>query len=121
MEIFQQCLGYCQDEQGDLEQFVSFYGEQSRRKLRLGFLFLFMDNKTEAEKYFREMCEEPFRCDGCGKACCYEKCIGEAMILWMNGKEKQALALYEKAVQAMPDDMEHRFEYEQMKKWEESL
>ena len=43
------------------------------------------------------------------------------MVLWIKGQRKQALRLYEKAVKAMPDDMEHRFEYAQMKKWEESL
>lgn len=121
MEMFCRCLEYCQGEQGDLRQFSSFYGEQSRRKLRLGFLFWFMDDQTEAERFFQEMCKEPFRCDGCGKPCCYEKLIGEAMVLWIKGQRKQALRLYEKAVKAMPDDMEHRFEYAQMKKWEESL
>ena len=75
---------------------------------------------AEAERCFREMHTEKYRCDGCARACCYEKMLGEAMILFARGDVSRAIQKYKEAAEKVPDDMEHRFEYEQMKKWEES-
>ena len=63
---------------------------------------------------------EQYRCDGCMKSYCYEKMLGEALILLAKGEVLRATQKYKEAAKKVPDDMEHRFEYKQMKKWEES-
>lgn len=119
--FFQRFLDVCRGTDGKLRQYENFYGERGRRRFRIGCTLWFMGRLKEAEECFRSMDTERCRCDGCSKPFCYEKIIGEAMMLWVSGEKEKALRLYEKSVEFVPDDMEHRFEYRQMKKMEEPL
>ena len=117
---FEQYLEVCRGRDGRSRKYEEFFGERGRRKFRIGCAWLFLGEVAEAERCFREMHTEKYRCDGCARACCYEKMLGEAMILFARGDVSRAIQKYKEAAEKVPDDMEHRFEYEQMKKWEES-
>ncbi|MCD8019042.1 MAG: tetratricopeptide repeat protein [Clostridiales bacterium] len=115
-ELFRQYLILCRGEDGTLRRYEEFYGERGRRKFRIGFVLFFLNDLEQARRCLREMPTEHWRCDGCARTFCYEKTIGEALILWMEGEKEQALRLYGNILEAVPDDMEQRFTYEQMKK-----
>lgn len=117
---FRKYLEACRGKDGRSRKYEEFYGERGRRKFRIGCVFLFLGDRSEAAQCFREMHTEKYRCDGCLKSCCYEKMLGEALLLLSEGKVSSAIKKYKEAAEKVPDDMEHRFEYKQMKKWEES-
>lgn len=117
---FRKYLEICRGKDGRSRKYEEFYGERGRRKFRIGCVLLLLGNYLEAEQCFREMNTEQYRCDGCMKSYCYEKMLGEALILLAKGEVLRATQKYKEAAKKVPDDMEHRFEYKQMKKWEES-
>ncbi len=117
---FRKYLEVCRGKDGRSRKYEEFYGERGRRKFRIGCVLLLLGDDGEAERCFREMRTEKYRCDGCSRACCYEKMLGDALMLLAKGERSQAVQKYKEAAEQVPDDMEHRFEYKQMKKWEES-
>ena len=100
----------CRGEDGCQRRYEEFYGERGRRKFRIGCVCLFLGEVTEAEHCFREMRTEKCRCDGCTRTCCYEKLLGEAMLLFAKGETARSVEAYRRAAKKVPDDMEHRFE-----------
>lgn len=115
-----QYLYFCRGKDGTSRQYEEFYGERGRRKFRLGCAFIFLEDFVQAQQCFHEMCTEKYRCDGCAKPFCHDRMAGEALLLWAQGKKREAVALYQSVIEQVSDDMEHCFEYKQMKKWEES-
>lgn len=109
-KYFLRYMKSCRGEDGCQRRYEEFYGERGRRKFRIGCVCLFLGEVTEAEHCFREMRTEKCRCDGCTRTCCYEKLLGEAMLLFAKGETARAVEAYRRAAKKVPDDMEHRFE-----------
>ena len=118
---FESYLNACRDETGSLKRYEEFFGEKFRRKFRIGCAFWFLGEKEKAEEYFMAVQEGKYRCDGCDKQTCYEGMAALAMQFLEKGRWQMALELYERVKNLVPNDMEHRFEYKQMKKLEEQL
>ena len=120
-KYFRKYLRACRGEDGRSGSYEETPGERGRRKFRIGCVYLFLGDDEEAERCFDAMDTEENRCDGCSRPGCYERLIADAMLLWVKGEHGQSLEKYRQAAGEVPDDLEHRFEYRQMKKWEESL
>lgn len=120
-KYFKMYLRACRGGDGQSRSYEEMPGERGRRKFRIGCVQLFLGNYEEAERCFNAMDTEEKRCDGCSRPGCYERSIADAMLLWVKGERETALEKYRHAAGEVPDDLEHRFEYRQMKKWEESL
>ncbi|MBQ9155190.1 MAG: tetratricopeptide repeat protein [Eubacterium sp.] len=91
-------------------QYESFCGESRRRRFRMGYALWFLGQYEKAKEYFDKVRNYPCRCDGCCKPYCFEGRIAEALMLYAEGKGREAIALYQEAVLAAANDLEHRFE-----------
>lgn len=109
-KCFRKYLHLCRGEDESSRKYEEFYGERGRRKFRLGFVYLFLQRISEAEQCFQEMNTDHYRCDGCARSCCYEKLLGEAMMLLVKGKRELAMEKNKEVADKISDDMEYRFE-----------
>lgn len=76
----------------------------------MGCALWFLGKYDRAQEYFGKVLNYPCRCDGCSKPDCYEGRIGQAMMLYSQGVQEDAILLYKQAIKSAPNDMEHRFE-----------
>lgn len=112
---FKEYITACRGEDGCSRRYEEFYGERGRRKYRIGCAWFFLGRWEEAKQCFREMHTQDCRCDGCVRTCCYEMLLAEAMVLLARGEVFLAAEKYNMAAEQVPDDMEHRFEADQLR------
>lgn len=112
---YKEAVSYIQNRYQSVENFLAYKRLATLDLFVMGEIYYYAGEYDKARECFDKMDEEK-PCSMCHFDRCYEKLIGQGLILKMEGKKEQALAMFRQAAEVDRTDLESREQIKELEK-----